>query len=165
MIELLAALALAPWAHPLAFRPLPGWHTGASGTVNSLYDNASKRVRVPNESAAWTATDVLYRDRVTEDPPNRTLAHLGRHAVIVWAVIFQTERRGQKPIQLDLRLSRHFACCEGEYVAGGLYELTGSGTGAAYSVIVRVYFGSRPTAASRAQAQRALDRLKLPPLR
>ena len=165
MIELLAALALAPWAHPLAFRPLPGWHTGASGTVNSLYDNASARVRMPKESAAWTATNVRYRDRATDDPPNRTLAHLPRDAVIVWAVIFQTERLGQKPIRLDLRHARYFVCCEGEYVAGGSYDLTGSGPGAAYSVIVRVYFGSRPTPASRAHAQRALDRLELPPLR
>lgn len=113
MIELLAAIALAPWAHPLAFRPLPGWHTGASGTVN----------------------------------------------------IFQAGQVGQKPIRLDLRHAKHFACCEGAYVAGGSYELEGVGPGAAYSVIVRVYFGSRPTPARRAHAQRALDRLKLPPLR
>jgi len=166
VIELLAALALVPWAHPLTFRPLSGWHTGASGTVNSLYDNASKRVRVPKESAAWMATpDVRYRDPATEDPPNRTLAHLPRNAVIVWAVIFQTERPAQKPIRLELRHARHFACCEGAYVAGGAYELSGRGPGTGYSVIVRVYFASHPTRAARAQAQRALDRLELPPLR
>jgi hypothetical protein len=33
MIELLAAAALYPWAHPLAFRQLPGWRTAASGNV------------------------------------------------------------------------------------------------------------------------------------
>jgi hypothetical protein len=37
MIELLAAAALVPWAHPLAFRPLAGWRAGASGNVPSLY--------------------------------------------------------------------------------------------------------------------------------
>jgi hypothetical protein len=162
MIELLAALALAPWTHPLAFRPLPGWHTGASGTVRSLYDNASRRVPAPKESAAWVATSVRYRDRATEDPPNRTLAHLRRDAVIVWAVIFQAGKVGRKPIRLDLRRARHLACCEGEYVPGGLDELAGVGPGGAYSVLVRVYFGSRPTMARRATAQRALDHLALP---
>src|SRR5262249_59769609 len=28
---LLAALVAATWTHPLAFRPLPGWQSGASG--------------------------------------------------------------------------------------------------------------------------------------
>jgi hypothetical protein len=37
MIELLAAIAMAPWTHPLAFRPLAGWQTGASETVRSAY--------------------------------------------------------------------------------------------------------------------------------
>jgi hypothetical protein len=165
VIELLAAIALTPWAHPLAFRPLPDWHTGASGTVNSLYDNASKRVRAPKESAAWMATNVRYRDQTTEDPPNRTLAHLRRDAVIVWAVIFQAGQRGQKPIHLDLHRAKYFPCCEGEYVPGGSYQLTGIGARGAYSVIVRFYFGSRPTRALRARAQRALDRLELPQIR
>jgi hypothetical protein len=162
MLELIAAMALAPWAHPLAFAPLPGWHTGMSGTVLSQYDNASANVRMPKESAAWMATNVRYRDRATADPPNRTLAHLPRDAVIVWAAIFQGRPGKQKPIRLDLRRAKHFACCEGEYVAGGLYELTGLGPRRAYSVIVRVYFGSRATRTLRLQAQRALNRLRLP---
>jgi hypothetical protein len=83
----------------------------------------------------------------------------------VWAVIFQAGKVGRKPIQLDLRRAKYFACCEGEYVAGGLYGLAGVGPRGAYSVIVRVYFGSRPTRSRRAQAQRALDRLELPPIR
>jgi hypothetical protein len=165
MIELLAATALAPWTQPLAFDPLTGWRRGTSGTVNSRYDNATRRVPAPKESAAWLATNVRYRDRATDDPPNRTLAHLPREAVIVWAVVFQAPRRSQKPIRLDLRLATRFACCEAEYVAGGVYELTGRGAGAAYSVIVRVYFGRRPTRMLRAQAQHALNRLKLPPPR
>ena len=85
MIEMLAAAALAPWAHPLRFAPLAGWRTGASGNVPSLYGPAP--VRAPLESSAWIAKNVRYRDRATEDPPNRTLAQLPRRGVIVWAVI------------------------------------------------------------------------------
>jgi hypothetical protein len=163
MIALLVAAALAPWTQPLAFRLLAGWHTGTSGTVASLYDNATARVPVPKESAAWIATrDVRYLDSATEDPPDRTLSHLPRKAVVVWAVIFQTDRPRQKPIRLGLRYARHFACCEGSRLAAGSYELVGAGPGHAYSVIVRIYFGSRPTQALRVQAQEALDRLRLP---
>lgn len=162
MLELLAATALVPWTHPLAFRPLRGWRTGTSGTVSSLYDNATGGLPAPKEAAAWTATGVRYRDRPTEDPPNRTLARLPRRALIVWAVIYQAPGRGGEPIRLNLRRARQLDCCEGEHVAGGEYELAGLGPAAAYSVIVRIYFGRRPTRALRALAQHALDRLALP---
>ena len=162
MIQLLVALALAPWTHPLAFQPLPGWRTGASGNTNSLHVVPSKRVPAPKESAAWIARNVRYRDRATADPPNATLMHLPRDGVIVWAVILQS-RSAPRPIRLDLALAKRFDCCEGAYVAGGEYELTGLGPRDAYSVIVRIYFGSRPTAALRSDAQRALDHLELPP--
>ena len=159
MIELLTAFAL--WSRPLSFLPLPGWHTDASGTLPSEYGPVS--VRAPRESTAWIATsNVRYRDRATADPPNTTLAHLPRDGVVVWAVIFESRRTRQKPIRLDLRLARRFDCCEGAFVAGGEYELNGAGPEGAYSVIVRVYFGSRPTRALRAQTQHALDHLKLP---
>jgi hypothetical protein len=161
VIELLAALALAPWAHPLAFRPLTGWGTGASGNVPSRYGPSSSRR--PQESTAWMARGVLYRDGATEDPPNTTLAHLPSAAVLVWAAIFQgVQSREQKPISLDLDRAQHFPCCEGEFVAGGMYELHGFGPRRAYTVYVRIYFGSRPTVASRAEAARALSRLALP---
>jgi hypothetical protein len=163
MLELLAAIALVPWAHPLAFRPLPGWHTGASGTVNSQYDDS--RLRAPKESTAWMARNVRYRSPAKGDPPNKSLLHLPPAGVIVWAVIYQARPRGQKPIRLDLRRARHLPCCEGERVAGGVSELTGAGPHEAYSVIVRVYFGSGPSHTLREQAQRALDRLELPPPR
>src|SRR5439155_2205502 len=117
MLGLLAAIALAPWAHPLAFRPLAGWHTEASGTVNSQYDNSS--LRLPKESTAWIARNVRYRSPATGDPPNKTLLRMPRNGVIVWAVIFQARTHGQKPIRLDLRRARHLPCCEGERVAGG----------------------------------------------
>jgi len=163
VIELLAAAALAPWAHPLRFGPLAGWRRGASGTVSSLYDNVSSRARAPKMSTAWIATaNVRYRDPVTSDPPNRTLMHLPRDGVIVWAVAYQSRPGRLRPIRLDLRRARHYACCEGASLAAGSYELVGLGRCRAYSMIVRIYFGSRPDGRARAQAQRALDRLELP---
>ena len=162
MIELLAALALSPWAHPLAFQPLAGWQTGASGNAPSEYVGSATRLRPPTESAAWIATRVRYRDKATADPPNATLAYLPRDGVIVWAVIFDSGWKGETPIQLDMARAKHVACCEATRVAGGEDELTGYGRGSRYSVIVRVYFGSKPTRALRAEAQRALDRLQLP---
>ena len=114
MIELLAAAALAPWAHPLRFGPLAGWRRDASGTVPSLYDNVSSRVRSPKMSTAWIATaNVRYRDPVTSDPPNRTLMHLPRDGVIVWAVVFESRPGRLRPIGLDLRRARHYACVAG----------------------------------------------------
>ena len=155
MVAFLAALALAPWAHPLAFAPLPGWQTGMSGT-HSAY------VKTVLESSAWIARNVRYRDDSAADPPNKTLAHLPRNGVIAWAVISTSAENGAKQVQLELNKAKRFACCEGAYVAGGDYELSGSGPGRGYYVIVRIYFGSRPTGALRAEAQRALDRLELP---
>jgi len=163
MIEMLAAAALAPWAHPLRFAPLAGWRTGASGNVPSLYGPAP--VRAPLESSAWIAKNVRYRDRATEDPPNRTLAQLPRRGVIVWAVIFQGELLEHAPIKLDLKRAKYFPCCEGERVAGGVYSLHGFGPRRKYNVYVRIYFGARPRASTLAEAQRALDQLELPRLR
>jgi hypothetical protein len=163
VIELLAAAALSPWTHPLAFGPLPGWGTGASGNVPSLYGPSP--VEAPTALSAWIASNVRYRDKATADPPNKTLAHVPRTGVIVWAVIFQSAYMPQKPINLDLSKARRLPCCEGAYVAGGVWELTGSDPRRAYSIIVRVFFGSRPTSARRVAAQRALDQLRLPPLR
>jgi hypothetical protein len=165
VIESLAALALAPWVHPLAFRPLAGWQTGAGGTTRSQYAGSATRLRSPTESAAWIATRVRYTDKATADPPNATLAHLPRDGVIVWAVIFDSGWKGEKRIQLDMGKATRFDCCEASRVAGGEYEVSGYGPGGRYSVIVRVYFGSKPTRVLRAEAQRALDRLRLPAAR
>jgi len=165
MIVLAAALALAPWTNPLAFRPLPGWQTGASGDRRSLYDGAANGGDEPRESTAWAAKNVRYRDVATADPPNETLSHLPANAVIVWAVIYSPADRGREGIRLELSRAKRFECCEGEYVAGGEYELTGRAPGGAYSAIVRIYFGSPLGKALRAEAQRALDRLVLPPPR
>jgi hypothetical protein len=165
VVALVAAAVLAPWAHPLAFRPLRGWRRGASGTVRSHYGGATRRVAAPRASSAWIAKNVRYRDRATADPPNATLAHLPRNGIVVWAVIFEPAHVGEKWLRLDLDRARRLPCCDGAYVAGGDLELTGLGRRGAYSGIVRVYFGSPPTRALRLEAQRALNRLELPPPR
>jgi hypothetical protein len=159
-VRLLAALALTPWSHPLGFQSLPGWHTGASGMTPSAYLGPNKHPAAM-ESAAWIAKNVRYQDAATADPPNKTLADLPPDGVIVWAVIYQSGQH-QQPFSLDLDKARHLSCCEGVSVAGGDDELTGSGPNGDYSVIIRVYFGSPPTAASRKQAQAALNKLQLP---
>jgi hypothetical protein len=63
---------------------------------------------------------------------------------------------------LSLADAYRFACCEGAGIAGGEWELCGWGPRRSYSVLVRVYFGSRPSRAMRAQAQGVLDELILP---
>jgi hypothetical protein len=162
MAMLFAALALAPWLRPLAFHPLPGWHTGMSGNQRSRYVGPpAKRVATPLESSAWIARNLRFRNDAT-DPPNNTLKHLPRSGVIVWAVIYNPAQKGAKPVRFNLGGAEHFACCEAMGLVAGDYELTGYGPGRAYSVIVRIYFGSRPTSVLRAEARRALDQLELP---
>jgi hypothetical protein len=161
VLPLLLALVFAPWTHPLGFAPTVRWQTGASGTTSSAYVGQAHPVATAVESAAWIARGVRYRDHATADPPNKTLAHLPPNAVIVWAVIFAPVQN-EKPIRLDFDNAQRFACCEATYVAGGEYELTGTGPGRTYSMIVRIYFGSRPTGKLKAEAQLALGRLRLP---
>jgi len=162
MVELFAAVALAPWALPVRFRPLPGWQAGASETFNSSYGPASHNAS-PKESTAWMASGVRYRDGPTADPPDATLSRLPRHGILVFAVVYQSALDSERPIDLHLDRARRYPCCDGTYVAGGEQALAGAGLASAYSVIVRVYFGSPPTRSMRAQAQRALDHLELPP--
>jgi hypothetical protein len=164
VLELLAAAALAPWTQPARFRPLDGWSRGASGTFASSYGPAGG-VASPEESTAWLARGVRYRDGRTADPPTATLSRLPRGGILVFAVVYESAARAQTRIALRLARAQRYPCCDGTYVAGGEYALTGAGPGSAYSVIVRVYFGSPPTASMRRQAQRALDRLELPSAR
>ena len=164
MIAVMMALALAPWSQPLAFQPMTGWHAGASGNTHSAYVGRKTWVTVPVESAAWIARGVRYLDPATADPPNKTLAELPKDAVIVWAVIYSPLAPKQRPIRLDFGTAKRYACCEAASIPAE-YELTGSGPHSAYSVIVRIYFGSQPNARLRAQAQLALRHLKLPALR
>lgn len=163
MLPFLLALGLAaPWRHPLAFRPLSGWQTGASGNTRSAYVGRGPHATVPLESTAWIARDVRYTDEATADPPTKTLARLPARGIIVWAVIYAPASSG-RPIRLDLRHARHLECCDGPVrVKGGTYELAGYGSRRAYSVIVRIFFGSRPRGSILAAAERALNRLHLP---
>ena len=161
MIELLAAAALAPWAQPVRVRPLPGWKQGAAGTFHSSYGPAGN-IASPKESTAWAARGVRYRDRRTADPPGATLSHFPPGGILIFAVIYQSAKRMERRIDLRLERAKRFPCCDGTYVAGGEYGLTGAAPGGAYSVIVRVYFGSPPTRSMRREAQRALDRVELP---
>jgi hypothetical protein len=161
MVEMLAALAIAPWSNPVRFLPMPGWHTGANGTFDSSYGPAPG-IRMPRESTAWMARGVRYRDRRTADPPVETLSRLPRGAILVFATIYESGPSTRKHIELHLDRARRHPCCDGTYVPGGEYALSGLGPGAAYSVVIRVYFGSGPTRSMRAQAQRALDHLRLP---
>jgi hypothetical protein len=105
---------------------------------------------------------VRYRDGPRADPPDATLSQLPRHGIVVFAVVYQSAHNADRRIDLRLDDAKRYRCCDGTYVAGGEYGLAGAGPAAAYSVIVRVYFGSPPTRSMRAQAQRALDHLKLP---
>ena len=145
----------------MRFGPLPGWQRGASGTLDSSY-GPTPDIRSPKESTAWLAKGVRYRDRPTADPPDATLSRLPRHGIVVFAVIYQSARTPERRIVLRLGAARRYPCCDGTSVAGGMYGLTGAGPRRAYSVIVRIYFGSAPTRAMRGEAQRALDRLELP---
>lgn len=161
MVEVVAAMAIVPWAQPLRFRPLSGWQTGANGTFNSSY-GPSPGIASPKESTAWMTKGVRFRDRRTADPPDATLSQIPRRGIVVFATIYESGRRKGKQIALRFDRATRYPCCDGTYVAGGEYALAGLGPAAAYSVIVRVYFGSPPTRVMRAQAQRALDHLELP---
>jgi hypothetical protein len=164
VLERVAAIAVAPWTQPVRFRPLPGWQNGASGTLSSSYGSVPG-VASPKEATAWMARGVRYRDSPSADPPNATLSQLPRQGIVVFATVYEAAGTTKSLGDLRLDRARRYPCCDGTDVPGGEYELAGAGPDAAYAVIVRVYFGSPPTRAMRTQAQRALDRLVLPPPR
>jgi hypothetical protein len=161
VIELVAAAALAPWTHPVRFRSLPGWRNGANGTFASSYGPGGT-IASPQESTAWIGRGVRYRDARTADPPGETLAALPPGGILVFGVVYQSAATTARGIDLRLAHATRHPCCDGTYVRGGEYGLAGAGPGAAYAVIVRVYFGAPPTRRALAQAQRAVDRLVLP---
>lgn len=164
MIAFMIVLAVAPWSQLLSFQSMTGWESGASGNTHSAYVGRKKWATEPLESAAWVARGVRYRDPATADPPNKTLAGLPTNAVIVWAVIYSPLTQDEQPIHLNLNVATRHACCEAVRIPTE-YDLTGSGPDHAYSVTVRIYFGAQPNARLRAQAQRALQHLRLPPPR
>jgi hypothetical protein len=99
MVELVAALAFVPWAHPPRFRPLAGWQRGASGTFASSYGPGGA-VASPKESTAWIVRGVRYRDPRTADPPDATLARLPPNGIVVFAVVYQAARNSTRRIDL-----------------------------------------------------------------
>jgi hypothetical protein len=168
---MLAAVALAlavPWLTPLSFgAPAHGWQAGRSGTITTSVGRAHTATAL---STAWTA-NVRCPDCTTANPPNATLQRLPRGGIIVWASIQPPAATGWPPDRR--RLSRRysltdayrFPCCEATAIGGGLWELYGSGPRGAYGVLVRVFWGSPPTAAMKAEAQAAIATLRLPDAR
>src|SRR5581483_124393 len=118
MVELVAALALAPWTHPPRFRPLPGWQRGASGTFDSSYGPGGG-VASPKESTAWMVKSVRYRDPRTADPPDATLARLPPDGIVVFVVVYEAARNPARRIDLRLSHAKRYPCCDGTFVPGG----------------------------------------------
>jgi len=163
----IAALVAAavPWLTPLSFGlHNPGWYTGRSGTVSTTVGR--RHAPIPM-STAW-ASNVRYHDRATSDPPNNTLQHFPSSGVVVWGAI-QTGGwpPGGRRISVDYSLADayRFPCCEAAYIGGGEWELYGFGPRRAYSVLVRIYWGSPPTPRMRRAATRAIHALRLPAAR
>ena len=158
-----AFVAIAiPWLTPVAFAsPAPGWHVGQTGTITETVGDARKPV-----SAAWAAT-VRCPDCGTSAPPNKTLKVLPRHGVIVTANIRPTGQEMWPPdgrrvaSNYSVTSAYRFACCEAES-SGGISEMYGFGPQRAYTVLVRVYWGSPPDKTMRLAAQRAIRTLHLP---
>ena len=159
-----AAVAI-PWLASLRFASHPtGWKAGASGTYSLTISPAHRMYPV---SVAWTS-NVPCPDCDRSNPPNATLRRLGSGDVIVWASIQTADPSGWPPTGRPLSPHHSLAhayrllCCDGEPVAGGAWELYWFGPRNAYAVLVRVYWGSAPNASMRANAQQALNALKLP---
>ena len=168
MLAAVVAAIVVPWLTPLTFSSHPsGWYTGASGTYFLTVGSSHQRYPV---SVAWTA-NVICPDCNHFNPPNGTLRHLGPNDVVVWASIQEADPTGWPPAgrRLSPRLSLGHAfrlpCCDGTSVAGGAYELYAFGPRKAYTVLVRVYWGSPPMASIRTAAQHAISALVLPAAR
>ena len=149
----------SPWLKPLSFQPAAGWYVGASGTVHAGRSSGTAGPHYP-QSTAWTA-NVRYRDPATAGPPKPTIDNLGRSGIVVSAVI-EPPAGTTKALNLDLRNARPFPCCNGTPSHTHAFELIGLKGSRRYETIVRVYFGTTPTARLWAVAQEALRRIQLP---
>lgn len=151
----------------MRFHGLPGWRTGRSGTVREARNGDGKRIRLAYpESTAWMS-NVRYRDAATTDPPQRTVYRMPRDGVVVWAAITPALAADTRQ-RLDLRLAgfRRGLCCDGTpppYTRE--WDTAGRVASGRYDVIVRIYFGSRPTQRMLRQARNALRALELPKTR
>jgi len=167
---MLAALVIAltpPWLMPVSFGlHAPGWHVGQSGTH---YTRVGREHRLTPSSTAWAA-NVRCPDCGTSDPPNTTLRRFPRRGIVVRASIQPPDPTGWPPSgrrlthTYSLRGAYHFPCCEAARI-GGAWEMYGFGPRNAYSVIISVYWGSRPRSTMLAEAQRAIRTLHLPRVR
>ena len=97
VVELIAALAIAPWAQPSRFQPITGWQTGSNGTFASSY-GPTPGTTSPKESTAWAARGIRYRDGRTADPPVETMSRLPRAAILVFAAIYESGQTKGKGI-------------------------------------------------------------------
>jgi hypothetical protein len=159
-VALLMATALAPWLQPVVFRPDPGWQTGSTGTITHPIETASGHTKVWR-SFAWISEHVAYRHNTDDQPSASMLANLPATAVIVWAEISSPVSPATP--QFQDTLSRAIPISSGKAtVAGGIYQLTGAGLNHTYSVVLRVYFGSRSTGAVGKEARHAMEQLDLP---
>ena len=128
MIEVVAALALAPWAQPLRFRPLSGWSTGANGTFDSSYGPEPADLRRRSRLRGWREappTVTRGHGRSTRRQPSRNCP--GTRSSFSQS---STNRRRTTKTRVVLRLdrARRYACCDGTHVAGGEYALAGART-------------------------------------
>jgi hypothetical protein len=159
LAAVVAALAV-PWSTPVSFAlRAPGWYVGQSGTRHESFAPYTF-------SVAWAA-NVRCRDCATSNPPDATLRRLPRRGVVVRVSIQPPDPSGWPPARrrishgYSLDGAYRFPCCEAVRI-GGSWEMYGFGRRHAYSVVVDVYWGSRPTAAMEAAAQRAIATLRLP---
>lgn len=163
MLAAVAAALAIPWRTPVSIGlHAPGWYVGQSGTRHEAF--------LPHVySVAWAA-NVRCRDCATSNPPNATLRLLPRRGIVVRVSIQPPAPTGWPPLgrrlsrSYSLRDAYRFSCCEAVPI-GGAWELYGFGPDRAYSVIVDVYWGSSPTIAMRAAAQRAISTVQLPAAR
>jgi hypothetical protein len=158
-----AAALVIPWLTPVSLGlHARGWYVGQSGTRRQSF--------LPRTySVAWAA-NVRCSDCATSNPPNATLRSFPKRGIIVRVSIQPPDPTGWPPSgrqlspSYSLRGAHHFPCCEAVSIAG-VWELYGFGPKRAYSVIVDVYWGSAPTKAMKAAAQRAISTLHLPATR
>lgn len=167
---MLAAVAVAlvvPWVTPVSLGlHAAGWYVGRGGT---FYESVGRTHTRTPFSTAWAA-NVRCSDCRRSNPPNATLHHFPRRGIIVRVSIQPPDPTGWPPpgrrlsATYSLADAYHFPCCESVGI-GGSWELYGFGPSRSYSVVVDVYWGSRPTKAMEAAAQRAIGTLRLPKAR
>jgi hypothetical protein len=160
----IALVSVIPWLSPLSFASHPAtWTTGQSGTVFQTRGVQHKRFPF---SIAWAA-NVRYRERATADPPNTTLQHLPRDGIVIWTMIqpatgWPPAGRRVTALYYSLVHPYRFPCCEATRVPGGEWEFYAYGPQRTYALLIRIYWGSKPTAAMMLDAKRVLRSLRLP---